>query len=369
MLLAGTLLAFANQKTDGHESTPLMALRWTELLSSIYNEEKFEKLVNRVDKSAHNFELMSPSPSNAKHHITFLPQVHFIDSFEPILSKLSTQYQQENGSDFGDFLHKRIAAAAPLELNALARILEVYNSQLAIYDQLSNSVESLADGKTINIFVESLQYSQKTNLGFPTKNNMGPFLIRNGAAELIKALYPKKVRLVGTELMDMVALDDEAVANPVTSIIDSNENLSELYLNCLERFKAEKIRYESKCYRLLIMRQREANAVAVIKAHLQEKINSQNFLIYGAAHPMPLYSDEILRIDYPEIHPGNTRNPLLARNLKALNVLNKLLFEQSLVFRDFKNTQRFTLLLAQELLKNRSKSDEFSSKQNPFSAF
>ena len=356
MLLTGTLLAIVKKNTS---EAPAHSIQWTDVLGSVYNEDRFEKIIGAVDRSTKNFSAMSQSSRSSKYQVTFLPQVHFIERFRSTVDELSIQFGASKEKDFGGFIEQKILSSSDsLEVNQLARILEVYNSQLAIYDHLSKAVQSLAPGHSVTIFVESIQYAQAARVGIPTVETMGPFLITNGASELLKALYPNKVNLVGTELMDQRALANGQARNVKDSLIENDENLSDLYMSCIKKFKSEQIRYESKCYRLLVMRQREANAVAVIKNHMRENTESPSFVIYGAAHPMPMYSDHEINIRFVQDEVLESRNPLLARQIRALRGLNKLLFEQSFVFKDFSNTKQFTLSLADELLKNRKESDD-----------
>ena len=367
MLLTGCLLAIVKQNTsDMNNIAPANTIHWTDLLTSVYNDDRFEKILGAVDRSSHNFSAMVPSTETSKQKVTFLPQVHFIEQFRPTVDELAVQFERENGTDFGDFIHKKILEADPLAVNRLARILEVYNSQLAIYDQLSRAVQSLKPGQTIDIFVESMQYTQLARVGIPTASTMGPFLIKNGASELVKILYPNQVNLIGTELMEQHSLAKGQVDKQEDSLILKAENLGGLYYNCIHRFKSELILYESKCYRLLVMRQREANAVAVVKNHMQDSKASFSFLIFGAAHPMTMYSEEKVAFQYAARSDMIQANsPLLSRQLEVLSGLNKLLFEQNLVFKDFRTTKKFTLALATALLKNRIKSEDLSQNRQP----
>ncbi|MFK7822509.1 MAG: hypothetical protein AB8G05_00005 [Oligoflexales bacterium] len=170
MLLTGSLLAFVNQTPNQSllNTAPLKSVHWTALLSSVYNTDQFEKIVDTVNESSKNFESMVSLHSAARHRVTFLPQVHFIESFGPLVDKLAAEFELDKGSNFGDFIHRKILAAGPLEVNLLARVLEVYNSQLAIYDHLSTTIQSLGDGETITIFIESLQYTQLAEINLPT---------------------------------------------------------------------------------------------------------------------------------------------------------------------------------------------------------
>lgn len=364
LVISASLLVNVLQKSRNDDENIIASIHWTDLLGSVYNKDRFEDMLAKVEYSSQDFAALVPVSSDSKYELTFIPQVHYIQSFESTLNELAAEMRLKNTSDLEGLIHQKILTASAPQVNNLARVLEVYNSQLAIFDYIVREIESSEKSKPITVFVESLQYGETVKSPLPSKNGMAHYLIREGAAQLVKALYPSRVNLVGTELMDQHALATSYDGTTDERFIKSKENLSELYSNCIGQFKSEKIRYESKCYRLLIMRQREANAVAAVKHYLQKHNTSKVFLIFGAAHPMPLYTDLSLKIEYPDAMTLSPTRPLLRRQLRALSGLNKLLFTQARVAKDYSITQKFAYLLADVLLRKRINKRELSLNAN-----
>lgn len=291
------------------------AQEYNELIEEFHRKTDYldERLLkNAPEDYLSKFRNYQSQFKTAEYNIVHLPQCHYVfdEKLNFSLERMDQIYKNHysNLIDFPSYLIATTMIVPPdTDYGQTASNLrDIFVSQYMIYNEILSNIKNLKQGKKVTIFSEGVPYfggaykkvDEKLlrDLKFEYEPDSFISLIVNGAALLLKKQYPDKVDLVGTELQFIHSdkknsFNKSSIKDTNSDFFSSPKEVENIYERCID-LPFEQQYEDIKCKRIVLFRQREANAFVSIKHYLNRYKTKDNiFLIYGGNHVFSDYSN------------------------------------------------------------------------------